>query len=50
MGNSEISRDLGCGRVTVVRWRGRFAQHGLAGLEDEPRPGRPRSFSPAAAP
>jgi transposase len=33
-----------------VRWRGRFAEHGLAGLQDEPRPGRPRSFSPAAAP
>lgn len=49
-GNSAISRELDCGRVTVVRWRGRFARHGLAGLEDEPRPGRPRSFSPNAAP
>jgi len=50
LSNSGIATELGCGRVTVVRWRGRFAQHGLAGLEDEPRPGRPRSFSPAAAP
>lgn len=50
MGNSAIAAQLRCGRVTVVRWRGRFAEHGLAGLQDEPRPGRPRSFSPAAAP
>jgi len=50
LSNSGIAAELHCGRVTVVRWRGRFAQHGLAGLEDEPRPGRPRSFSPAAAP
>jgi transposase len=49
LGNSAIAAELGCGRVTVVRWRGRFARHGLAGLADEPRPGRPRSFSPAAA-
>ena len=45
-----IARDLHCSRATVVTWRGRFAQHRLAGLRDEPRPGRPRSFSPAAAP
>jgi transposase len=50
LSNSGIAAQLRCGRVTVVRWRGRFARHGLAGLADEPRPGRPRSFSPAAAP
>jgi len=50
LSNSGIAAELGCGRVTVVRWWGRFARHGLAGLADEPRPGRPRSFSPAAAP
>lgn len=50
LGNSAIAAQLRCGRVTVVLWRGRFAQHGLAGLADEPRPGRPRSFSPKAAP
>jgi transposase len=50
LGNSAIATQLRCGRVTVVRWRGRFAEQGLAGLQDEPRPGRPRSFSPAAAP
>jgi hypothetical protein len=26
----------------------RFAQHGLDGLNDAPRPGKPRSFSPSA--
>lgn len=50
LSNAAIARDLHCSRATVVTWRGRFAQHRLAGLGDEPRPGRPRSFSPAAAP
>jgi transposase len=48
--NADIARELHCSRATVVTWRGRFATHRLAGLADEPRPGRPRSFSPAAAP
>lgn len=50
LGHSAIVAQLRCGRVTVVRWRSRFAEHGLVGLQDEPRPGRPRSSSPAAAP
>jgi len=25
----------------VVTWRGRYAEHGLPGLEDLPRPGKP---------
>ena len=32
----------------MVKWRGRFAAHGLAGLEDEPRTGRPRVVDDAA--
>ncbi|MCE5217845.1 helix-turn-helix domain-containing protein [bacterium] len=49
LSNALIAAHLHCGRATVVRWRGRFAQSGLAGLADEPRPGRPRSCFPAAA-
>ena len=37
----EIAAVVGCAEPTVVTWRGRYAQHGLAGLEDLPRPGTP---------
>jgi transposase len=44
----ELSKDiavwLGCIDSTVGKWRGRFARHGLDGLHDEPRPGKPRSI------
>ena len=40
----EIAVRLGCTRSTVGRWRGRFAERGLDGLHDEPRPGKPRSI------
>ena len=50
LGNSAIGRQLACNRATAILWRRRFAEHGLAGLLDEPRPERPRSFSPTAAP
>jgi transposase len=43
--SSEIAAELGCNLSTVGRWRGRFARHGLDGLHDEPRPGRPRTIS-----
>ena len=40
--NSSISEKLGLTRKTVGTWRRRFAERGLAGLDDEPRPGAPR--------
>src|SRR4051794_25924311 len=43
--NYEIAEHLGVSRPTVTKWRNRFAQRRLAGLLDEPRPGRPRTVS-----
>lgn len=40
--NRQISRDLGCSNLTVGKWRRRYRHLGLAGLQDAPRPGRPR--------
>ena len=44
--NQEIAAEFGCDRHTVGQWRERFAAKGLEGLQDAPRSGRPRSFSP----
>ena len=37
----QIAAIVGCAEGTVVTWRGRYAEHGLPGLEDLPRPGKP---------
>src|SRR4029453_13640777 len=42
--NVEIARLLGVSRPTVNAWRGRYAEHGLAGLGDEKRSGRKPSI------
>ena len=47
-GTSGAARQLGVSRPTVIKWRDRFAEHGLAGLEDEPRPGRPKRVDDSA--
>ena len=44
--NLQVANQMGCSRNTVMLWRTRYLQHGLAGLQDAPRSGRPRSFSP----
>jgi transposase len=44
MTNIAIANMLGITRRTVGTWRGRFAQHRLDGLSDEPRPGAPRQI------
>jgi transposase len=46
--NLEIAAEFRCDRHTVAVWRSRYLQQGLAGLQDAPRSGRPRSFSPLA--
>jgi len=48
--NQAVAQFLGCERHTVGQWRERYAAHGLAGLQDAPRPGRPRGFSPRRTP
>jgi transposase len=45
--DTEIARRLDCTDKTAAKWRRRFAAEGIAGLDERPRPGRPRSFSPA---
>src|SRR6266705_1639167 len=44
--NDEIAMRLDTRREVVSLWRKRFFEERLAGLEERPRPGRPRSFPP----
>ncbi len=44
--NQQVAVALGCDRHTVGQWRERYVAHGLTGLQDAPRSGRPRRFSP----
>jgi transposase len=46
--NERIAADLGASVNMVRKWRGRFADRGLAGLKDLPRSGRPRVISEEA--
>ena len=46
--NVEIARRLETAPEVVGRWRTRFFEQRLAGLEDRERAGRPRRFPPAA--
>jgi len=41
-----IARELGVQRNVVRTWVDRYREAGLAGLQDRPRSGRPRTFSP----
>jgi hypothetical protein len=44
--NLQVAAEFACDRHTAGLWRIRYLQRGLAGLQDAPRSGRPRSFSP----
>jgi hypothetical protein len=46
LGNDEIAARLDTRREVVSMWRKRFFEQRLEGLEERPRPGRPRSFPP----
>jgi hypothetical protein len=46
LGNDEIAAKLDTRREVVSMWRKRFFEQRLEGLEERPRPGRPRSFPP----
>jgi transposase len=43
--NLKIAHDLGCSNLTVGKWRRRYQDLGLAGLQDAPRPGRPKTIA-----
>ena len=47
--NLRVAAEMHCDRHTVGLWRHRYLASGLAGLQDAPRSGRPRSFSPLGA-
>ena len=46
LSNDLIAARLDTRREVVSQWRKRFFQQRLRGLEELPRPGRPRSFPP----
>jgi transposase len=46
-GTSEIAEQLGVSRPTVIAWRERFRDGGVAALDDAPRSGRPTVIDPA---
>ncbi|HEX9520746.1 MAG TPA: helix-turn-helix domain-containing protein, partial [Streptosporangiaceae bacterium] len=45
----QIVERVGCTEPTVIKWRRQYAEAGLAGLEDAPRPGGPRRVLTDAA-
>ena len=42
----EICERVGCSEPTVTKWRGRYAERGMAGLRDAPRSGAPLTHGP----
>lgn len=48
LSNDEIASRLDSRREVVGRWRKRFFVDRLMGLEEQARPGRPRTFSPTS--
>src|SRR3954470_17151512 len=46
-GTSAAARMVGVSRPTVIKWRERFVADGVAGLDDQPRSGRPKTIDDA---
>ena len=44
--NQQIALGLAVPQITVSKWRRRFSAHGLGGLHDAQRAGRPRKHGP----
>jgi transposase len=42
--NQRIADELGVALMTVKLWRRRYAEEGLAGLAERPRPGHPPTY------
>jgi transposase len=45
--NATIAEGLEMALNTVIKWRKRFFEEGIAGLADRKRSGRPRTFPPS---
>jgi transposase len=44
---SKVAQEHGTGQNTVIKWRNRFADHGIKGLHDQPRSGKPVKYDHA---
>ncbi len=47
--NRRLAAEMDCERHPVRLWRPRYLAQGLVGLQDAPRPGRPRRVAPRRA-
>jgi transposase len=48
IGTNEIARRTGVSKPTVIVWKKRYAAEGTGGLEDRPKPGKPRVIDDVA--
>src|SRR5258707_15097621 len=48
VGTGEIVHRVGVSKPAVIRWKGRYAAEGPAGLADRPKPGRPPTIDARA--
>jgi transposase len=48
LGTNEIVRRTGASKPAVIAWKRRYATEGVGGLDDRPKPGRPRTTDDVA--